>query len=78
MNYVIIILCIVGGLWGLSIFLGFVGGMSKSFKNTPSSVSAQSEKTRKQQQETAEETRLKQRQLMEDMKQKISDGRNKY
>jgi len=78
MNVTVLILCLIGGLWGLGLFFGYVTGMGKTFQKTPDSISIQSARSKKQQHQTAEDTQTKQQQLMDDMKQKIRDNSNKY
>ena len=76
MNLTVIILCIVGGLWVLGVFVGYIGSMGKSFQKNPATA-LQSSTIKKKQSETAEETRLKQQEYMDSIKQKISDNSRK-
>ena len=68
---------VVGGLWFLGVFFTFIGGMPKVFQNAPASTIDASH-VRSQQKTTVQDTEEKRRQMMEDMKQKISDGNRKY
>ena len=68
---------VVGGLWFLGVFFSFIGGMPKAFQNAPTSTIDASH-VRSQQKTTVQDTEEKRRQMMEDMKQKISDGNRKY
>ena len=74
----IIILCVIGGLWALGIFSGYLTSLGKNFKNTPSSIASQAATVMDQQHRAAEDARAKQQELMEAMKRKIADGTRKY
>jgi hypothetical protein len=76
MNFGIILLIAVGGLWALGIFFGIIGGFSKTFTPTPTSVDASASKA--QEQQIIDSTKEKQQQLMEDMRQKMEDQGQKY
>ncbi len=75
MQFVLIVLAVVGTLWGLAIFLGVVTGVGKTFQKTPESVSVQSEKIKNKSQQSAEDARIRQKELMDSLKQKMSDHR---
>jgi len=68
MNPFVLILAILGALWGLGIYLGYIHGVGKTFKKTPESVSAQSTRTKNQQHEAAQEARDRQQQLMDKLR----------
>ena len=76
MKFTVLILCIIGGLWVLGLFLGYITGMGKTFRKTPDTISIQSTRTKNQQHQAAQDTQDKQQQLMDDMKQRIRDSRN--
>ena len=71
MNIGIIIVIVLAGLWALGIFLGVIGGFSKSFSHTPAAMD--SSEIKAQAQKSIDDTDDKQRQLMDDMKQKMQD-----
>ena len=75
MNAGIILLIAVGIIWVLGIFLGAIGGLSKTFKTTPTMIDSSSIKS--QQQQTIADTEEKRQKLMDDMKQKIEDARQR-
>ena len=59
------------------LFFGFISGVGKTFKAPPKTTNHAQLKS--QQEEAVQEARRKQRQTIDDMKQKIADGtRNKY
>jgi hypothetical protein len=66
-NLSVIILSIVAAIIAFGLFFGYLRGVGKSFQKTPTS-SIQSSKLKDQQREAVEETRRRQRQLMEDLK----------
>jgi len=68
----IIIIIAVAGLWALGIFLGVIGGLSKTFPHTPAGLDSSA--VQSQEQQTIDDTKEKQRQLMDDMKQKMQDA----
>ena len=73
MNLGYILIIIFAGFWVLSLFFGYIGGLSKTFSNTPSAIDSSAIKT--QEQKTIDDTKDKQKQtVMDDMKQKIQDG----
>lgn len=74
MNTTIIIVMFAAILFAMGTFFGFIGGIPKTFKNQPTS-SLDGEKIQKNQRTSAEDTQEKHRQLIEDMKQRISDGK---
>ena len=76
MNIGIIIVIAVAGLWALGIFLGAIGGLSKTFTHIPATIDSSSVKS--QEQQTAEQTKEKEQKLMDDMKQKREDAQQKY
>ena len=76
MNFGIIILIAVAGLWALGIFLGAIGGLSKGFSHTPAAMDSSAIKA--QEQKTIDDTEEKRQQMMDDMKQKIQDASQKY
>jgi len=71
-----ILLIAVAGLWATSIFFGYIKGLSKTFANTPAVVDSTSLKA--QEQQTIEDTKEKQKQMMDGIKQKIQDARNNH
>jgi len=71
-----VLLIAVAGLWATSIFFGYIKGLSKTFSNTPAVVDSSSIKA--QEQSTIEDTKEKQKQMMDDIKQKIQDARNNH
>jgi hypothetical protein len=75
MNLGYILLIIFAGFWVLSLFFGYIGGLSKTFSNTPSAMDSSAIKT--QEQKTIDDTKDKEKQMMDDMKQKIQDGYKK-
>jgi hypothetical protein len=76
MNMGIIILIAIAGIWGLGIFFGAIGGLSKTFTHTPAAMDSSSIKS--QEQQTIDDTRDKEQRLMDDMKQKMEDAKQKY
>ena len=73
-NIILLGLGIFAATW---LFFGFISGIGKTFK-TPAKTSNAAQ-LKSQQEEAVQETQRKQRQAMDDMKQKIADGtRNKY
>jgi len=75
--YVTILIIIVASLlWATGTFLGFIGGVPKAFKKTPSSTLSGQE-VQQAQQDSIDETREKHQQYMSDMKQRIADSTNK-
>ena len=75
MNFTWIVLLVIGMLCALGLFLGYIGGMGKSFKDKTPGIDSSAVKS--QQRQTIEETERKRQQYMDDMKQKISDGYRK-
>ena len=71
MNLGIIIVVAVIGLWALGIFMGAIGGFTKSFKNNSPAIDSSSVKD--QEQKSIDDTEAKRQKLMDDMKQKIDD-----
>jgi hypothetical protein len=76
MNIGVIIVVAIAGLWALGIFLGVIGGFSKTFTHTPAGLDSSSIKS--QAQESTEQTKEKEQKLMDDMKQKMQDAGQKY
>lgn len=76
MNMGIVIVIAVIGLWALGIFLGAIGGLSKTFTHTPAAMDSSSIKS--QEQQTIDDTKAKQQKYMDDMKQKMEDSQQKY
>jgi uncharacterized protein YoxC len=76
MNIGIIIVIAIAGLWTLGIFLGVIGGLSKTFAHIPAAIDSSSIKS--QEQQTTEQTKEKEQKLMDDIKQKMEDARQKY
>ena len=76
MNIGIIIIIAIAGIWALGIFLGVIGGLGKSFTHTPSALDSSDIKS--QEQQTIDDTEAKRQKLMDDMKQKIQDGYQKF
>jgi hypothetical protein len=68
----IIIIIAIAGLWALGIFLGIIGGLSKSFSHNPAGLD--SSEIQSQEQKTIDDTEEKRQKMMDDMKQKIDDG----
>ena len=61
----------------MSIIFNYVTGLGKDRQDTPaSSIQAQQLKTKEHQ--TIEDTKLKQQKMMDDMRQRIADGRRKF
>lgn len=75
MNMGIIILIAILALWGLGVFLGAIGGLTKPFAH-PAAIDSSDVKA--QEQKTIEETQEKQKAMMDDMKQKEDDMSQKY
>ena len=76
MNYGIIIIIAVAGIWALGIFLGIIGGLSKNFTHTPAAMDSSEIQSKAQQ--SIDETEAKRKQMMDDMKQKMEDAGQKY
>ena len=76
MNMGIIIVIAIAGIWALGVFLGAIGGLSKTFTHNPAAMDSTEIKT--QEQKTIQDTQDKQQKLMDDMKQKIEDANQKY
>ena len=76
MNAGIIILIAIAGLWALGIFLGAIGGFSKTFSRIPAAMDSSSIKS--QEEQTIQDTEEKRKRLMQDMKQKMEDAQRKY
>ena len=76
MNIGIMIVIAIAGLWGLGIFLGIIGGFSKTFTHAPAGIDSSS--IQSQEQQTIDDTKAKQQKLMDDMKQKREDAGQKY
>ena len=76
MNIGIIILIAFLGIWGLGIFYGVIGGITKSFHQIPKA--ADSSDTKAQEQKIIDDTKDKEQKMMDDMKQKMQDAQNKY
>ena len=72
----IIIIVAIAGIWALGIFFGLIGGLSKTFTHTPSALDSSAIKS--QEQQTIDDTQDKQKKLMDDMRQKMEDAKNKY
>ncbi len=72
-----VILSIVGIIVMLGLFFSYVTGMGKTFSSKAPASSIQSSKLKAQQKESAEDTQMKQRQLMDDIKQKIADNNSR-
>ena len=72
MNMGIIIVIAIAGLWALGIFLGLIGGLSKSFTHTPAAIDSSAVKA--QEQQTIDDTEAKRQKMMDDMQQKIQDA----
>jgi len=75
MNLGIIILIAVAGLWALGIFFGAIGGLSKTFTHTPSAID--SSNIQRQEQQSIDDTEDKREKLMDDMKQKMEDAKDR-
>ena len=76
MNFGIIIIIAIAAIWALGVFLGLIGGVSKSFSNTPAAMD--SSEIQHQAQQSIEDTEAKRKQMMENMKQKMEDAGQKY
>jgi ABC-type antimicrobial peptide transport system permease subunit len=74
MNLTVLIFAIVGALLAIGLFFGFIGGVGKSFHPTPTPALRASDIKEKGRQ-SSEDARLKQKQTMEDLKQRIEDNR---
>lgn len=72
MNAGIILILAIAGIWVLGIFFGVIGGLSKTFHQTPTVVDSSSLKSQAHQ--TIQDTEEKRQQLMDDMKQKMQDA----
>ena len=71
----IIIVIAVAGLWALGIFLGVIGGFSKTFSHSPAAMDSSSVKS--QEEQSIQDTEEKRQRLMDDMKQKMQDAAEK-
>jgi len=76
MNWGTILVVAFAGLWALSLFCAYISGLSKTFSRTPAAMDSSSLKT--QEQKIIQDTKDKQQQMMDDIKQKIQDGNKKY
>ncbi len=77
MNLTIIIIIAIAGLWFIGAFLGFISGVPKTFKNDNTShINAAA--VQSQTKELAESTEQNRKKMMDDMRQKISDGQRRY
>ena len=76
MNIGIIILITVAGLWALGIFFGAIGGLSKTFTHSPAAMDSSA--IQHQEQQSIDDTEEKRQKLMDDMKQKMEDAKDKY
>jgi hypothetical protein len=76
MNLGIIIVIALAGLWAIGIFLGVIGGVSKTFTHTPAAMD--SSEIKDQEQKTIQQTEENRKQMMENMKQKIQDSSQKF
>jgi hypothetical protein len=76
MNMGIIIIVAIAGLWAIGVFLGVVGGLSKTFTHNPAAMDSSDIKAQAQQ--SIDDTEAKRKQMMDDMKQKMQDAQNKY
>jgi hypothetical protein len=76
MNIGIIIVIAILGLWAIGIFLGAIGGLSKTFAHSPAALDSSTIKDQAQQ--SIDDTNAKQQKLMDDMKQKMEDAGQKY
>ena len=74
MNFTVLILCVVGGLLAVGMIFNMLGSMGKSMRKTPAEISEQAQRIQDQQHQQAEDSRLKQKELMEQMRQKMSDN----
>ena len=72
----IIIVIVIAGIWALGVFLGLIGSFSKPFSHAPAAVDSSDIKI--QEQKTIDDTKDKQQQEMDDMKQKLRDMNQKY
>ncbi len=72
----IIIILAVAGLWAIGIFLGVIGGVSKTFTHAPAGMDSTSVKS--QEQQIIDDTKDKQQKMMDDMKQKMEDSSRQY
>ena len=76
MNMGIIIIVAIAGLWAIGIFLGAIGGLSKTFTHTPAAMD--SSEIKAQAQQTIDDTEARRKQMMDDMKQKMEDANQKF
>jgi len=72
----IIIIIAVAGIWAIGIFLGVIGGLSKTFQPTPSAMDSTEIKT--QEQKSIDDTEDKRQKLMDDMKEKLQDEKYRH
>jgi hypothetical protein len=77
MNFTVVILCLIGAILTVSLFLSYMTGIGKTFKQTPAS-SLQSSTIKDQQHQSAQDTQRRQQELMDSIKQKISDNNHKF
>ena len=72
MNIYTIIFIVIGGIWLVGLFLGFITGVQKTFKNDPA-ASVNSEVTKDKQSQFIEETDRLRKEKMEQLKQRMDD-----
>ena len=72
----IIIVIVFISVWALGIFLGIIGGFSKSFTHTPSGMDSSEVKT--QEQKIIDDTEEKRQKMMDDIKQKMEDSKHRF
>lgn len=75
MNFGIMIIIVIVGLWALGVFLGAIGKLTSPSHN-PAAID--SSEIKSQEQKTIDETEAKRQKLMDDMKQQIEDRSKKY
>lgn len=70
-------LIIFGIVWGVFVFVGYIASLRRTLIS-PKAESSGADRLRKSQQQIAEETEEKRKQLMENIKQKVEDNRRDF
>lgn len=73
-----LLLIIVGILWGIGLFWGYITGLQKSFKSDKQMEALDSSKIKRKQKSIAQDAEEKRKQMMEDHKQRLKDYQNKF
>ena len=76
MNIYTLILIVAGLIWLVAVFFGYRAGLQKSFQNNPNS-SINSEAVQDKQDQFIEETQRKQKEKMDQIKQRLEDQRRR-